>query len=351
MKVYGTIIVFMFLLVGCKSDKKDFVKCDVVRTVGSFPKEIELPRARKLPVPLVGCVDVFHADSLLICKMLHGEKFWKIVSLNSLRPLGNFIRKGRGKDEMGDLPSSEVVTADDGFLLCDLYDSTSKTWYQCNLTKSLENKEIFFQRRKRLKDDISNIVSLPDSSFFLVKYFLFRGFKRSILSRMGKEREVNPGNLNSILADGEINVLSASRVVNRKKGLVAEAMLRLGQINLYSLESGKGLTLSMGKGLTSVSEVEGMSKRKCRKYFGGMYATEDLFGALFYDMSLEDFNEGNVQRSEILFFDWQGNPLLRVRLPFLAVSFFIYKDCLYAFSDSGSGEGIYKYSLNGILGL
>ena len=39
---YSVILLISILFVGCKSDKKDYIRCDEVRTILSFPEEIEL---------------------------------------------------------------------------------------------------------------------------------------------------------------------------------------------------------------------------------------------------------------------------------------------------------------------
>lgn len=59
--------------VGCKSDKKDYIRCDEVRTILSFPEEIELKNPSVVPVDLTRCVDIIQADSLMICKKADGE--------------------------------------------------------------------------------------------------------------------------------------------------------------------------------------------------------------------------------------------------------------------------------------
>ena len=75
---YSVILLISILFVGCKSDKKDYIRCNEVRTILSFPEEIELKNPSVVPVDLTGCVDIIQADSLMICKKADGEYFREI---------------------------------------------------------------------------------------------------------------------------------------------------------------------------------------------------------------------------------------------------------------------------------
>ena len=75
---YSVILLISILFVGCKSDKKDYIRCDEVRTILSFAEEIELKNPSVVPVDLTGCVDIIQADSLMICKKADGEYFREI---------------------------------------------------------------------------------------------------------------------------------------------------------------------------------------------------------------------------------------------------------------------------------
>lgn len=339
-------IISLILFVGCHPDKKDYIKCGEVRFVESFPEEVELAEVNPLPIDLTGCLDVIHADSLLICKMGSDDYFWKILSLNSFRSLGLYARKGHGHEEFEMMPSSEFVRVSDDSVYCDIFDSNSQTLYQCNLTESINKDRLVFHNKKKFggMNNICNIISLSDSTYYVVKYHNNCGFIRLILTTDGTEKIVECGNLNKIAAK-EINVLSASRTVNIEKKKAVEAMLRFAQINLYSFDEKVNLTLSMEPDLKGLSYTEILQKQERKKYFGSIYSTDKWFGVLYYNMSLKKFFIDAGEKSYILFFDWSGNPLLRIKVPYIATSFFLYKDYLYIFSNAMEEERMYKYSL------
>lgn len=345
MKVFLLFLSIIFF-VGCSSDKGDYIECGEVKLITSFPEEIELPETTPLPIDITGCLDLIHADSLLICKMDNDDYFWKIISLNTLQSLGSYVRKGHGHEEFARLPSSEFVHRGSDFILCNIFDSNTQTLYSCNLTESINRKKLIVHNKQEFGDmnSICYITLLPDSSYYIVKYHNNCGFIRSIVTSNGMEKTIECGNLNKLMSE-EINVLSASRAVNIERKKVAEAMLRFNQINLYSLDEDKGLTLSMGSKRNSLSSTISQFQQKRWKYFGGIYSTNKWFGALYYDMPLKYFFTDEGKKSCILFFDWDGNPLLKITIPYIATSFFIHNNDLYVFSNAMENEKIYKYSL------
>lgn len=339
-------IISMILFVGCSPDKKDYIECGEIRFIDSFPKELELAEIEPLPIDLTGCVDILQADSLLICKMENSDYFWKILSLNSLQLLGSYARVGHGHEEFEVMPSSEFIHMVNDSIFCDIFDSNSQTLYRCNLTESVNRNELIFCNKKKLGsvNNICNIIALSDSTYYTVKYHNNCGFMRSILAANGAEKIIECGNLNKVTAE-EINVLSASRTINIEKKKAVEAMLRFSQINLYSLDKEANLTLSMEPNLKSLSSTESLLKIQRKKYFGSIFSADKWFGTLYYNMSLKNFFTGVGENSYILFFDWDGNPLLRIKIPYIAISFFIYNDYLYIFSNAMEDEKMYKYSL------
>lgn len=347
---YSVILLISILFVGCKSDKKDYIRCDEVRTILSFPEEIELKNPSVVPVDLTGCVDIIQADSLMICKKEDGEYFWEIYSLNTMKSLGEYIRKGHGRNEFEWAPSSENAYYKGDTLYCDILKSSSGKLYACNLTATVQNRKLSLSEKFGCSayGEMFNVVELGDSSYFCVKCHDMGSFLRSVISANGGERVLERGNLNKMKAD-DLNVLSAFRIVSAAHKKVAEGMLRFPQINLYSLDSDKNMTLSLESELYSISSVEDQSKSSRKKYFGAMQSTEDWFGALYYGIPFKDIYEGSDQGSSILFFGWDGTPVLKAHLPYIATSFFVYDKKLYVFTNCGEKESLMIYDCPSVL--
>lgn len=139
------------------------------------------------------------------------------------------------------------------------------------------------------------------------------------------------GNLNQLCAEEDINTLAAVRALNQERMMVAEAMLRLNQINLYSLDSDSSKTLCVGDELTDVMEVDSRLKINRHKYYGYIVPGKDYFVALYNNVSYKAYFEG-VGESQLQFFSWDGQPLLCVNLPYMVTSFSFWRinTCMFS---------------------
>jgi len=331
---------------GCTSshDNKN-LQCNEVRFIDGFPKEVELGKPTALPLDLSGCVDVFAIDSLMVFKSAEKDFLWTVYSLNSLKPIKQLLRRGHGHDEFFSLPSCEFTMRTDSALYCDFWRSSDKAWYRCDLTKTLEQDSVVWSGRKNLGKygNVCDAYALTDTSFFLIKYKDYTGFKRNLCINGVMQELTNIGNLNEVSIKNDINTLSAVRCVNRERMKVAEGMLRLNQINLYSLLSGNSLTLCVGDELSDVNGVDDRPRNLRHEFYGMMQSYDDYFVALYQDVSAIDYWLGKGT-SQLQFFDWEGRPLLCMDLPFMATSFFIHQNrYVYVFSSVEREEALYRY--------
>ncbi len=348
---YKYILLFSVIsfFLSCSSDGEKYA-CIETKRIDEFPKEMELSNPENVPLDMQGCVDVFTIDSLVINKMGTGTYFWKVYSLNSHRFLGNLLRKGHGHNEIANMPSSELLEKTDSALFCYFWDSSSQSYIKCNLTKSLEDgKESFVSQTKcSYQDGICSICQLDDSSFFVVSNHQYSGMVRALIKGDVKQEIKGLGNLNDY-STIDFSILSATRCINKKRGVVAEAMLRLNQINLYSLYgNGKSVSIAIDGELQKVQSVVNMPSKMRKKYFGAIKEYDNCFIALYYNESLIDYFTDKVKESYLLCFDWDGNPLLKVKVSGQVSNFFIYNKKVYVFSNSGNLEKLEAYPLGDI---
>ena len=337
------------LFLSCSSDGEKYA-CIETKRIDEFPKEMYLSNPENVPLDMQGCVDILAVDSLLINKMGTGTYFWKVYSLNSHRFLGRLLRKGHGRNEIANMPSSELLEKTDSALLCNFWDSSSQSYIKCNLTKSLECGQEYFdgQTKCSYQDGICNICQLDDTSFFVVSNHQYSGIVRALIKGDIKQEIQGLGNLNDY-STVDFSILSATRCINKKKGLVAEAMLRLNQINLYSLYGKeKSVSIAIDGELQKVQSVVGKPSKMRKKYFGAIKGYDNCFIALYYNESLIDYFTDKVKESDLLCFDWDGNPLLKVKVSGQVTNFFIYNKKIYVFSNSGKLEKLEAYPLGDI---
>lgn len=346
MKHILNLFLLLILLGGCstkENNERSFVKCDSVAYVSEFPDQVSLPRVKPLDLEIPGCVDVFNVDSVLICKYVDADYFWHLYSLNTLAPLGNILRKGNGRDEFLDLPGSEMDVIKNDSLFCSFDDSPKSSIYSINLSKTIETQKLSYTKKTvPLERGFMWGYQLTDSAYFLITSYKGMGRSRCVLTN-GTERVVNPGNISEAVPKEELDVIAAVSAVNAEKMMVVEAYRHLPQINLYSLSSSKNLTISLKPELESYSQLDNMSKRKWYSYCGNVRSYQNYFGVLYFDMPYKDELSEVGSKSSILFFDWDGKPLLKVDVPFQATSFFIYRNMLYVYSSCDETEKLYKY--------
>ncbi|MDE6158654.1 MAG: hypothetical protein K2F69_00920 [Bacteroidaceae bacterium] len=348
-----TYILFITILfvAGCSSHNEQTLQCNEVNYVQEFPHEVNLEGIKPLPLNLVGCVDMKPADSLLIFKVDEGEYFWKIYSLNSNGFIADMLPRGHGDMEFASLPHSESVIPTDSALYCDFCDDARQTLFRCDLTRTLQQGRLALEPKfsYRKYEGAYPAVSLSDTSVYIKENVGSDGYIRFMLVNGERQDFAGIGNLNTVRVKENLNTLSAVTCINRKRMMAVEAMLRMNQINVYSLQSDSSFTICVGEKLDDVNEVDGLSKRMRRKYYGSVVTYDNYFVALYQGTSMSDYIQGKG-KSSLQFFDWKGNPLLCIKLPMVATSFYIKDNSdLYVFSSMEAEEALYKYDCTELL--
>lgn len=323
------------------------MKCGTVKYVDKFPKEINLEQKdlQQLDVDLTGCVDFFLADTLLVAKYVDSDCFWTVFSLKDLSLKERLLEKGHGQNEFLYIPGSESVSVSDTSLTCNLY-SSDNGFFRCNLKRSVDGHRLYMDEIKPGigLDNVVYINALNDSAFFIVRYGGL-GFRRELLGNGRCSTVQGIGNLNKLQATEDINTLSFVTAINKPRGIVAEAMLRLNQINLYAIaDSGYvNKTICIGNELTDVAKVDKMSKRKRKWTFAKIKQYSDYFIALYHNARESYLYDGDGV-SHLLVFDCNGNPVAKIKIPFIASSFDISSTGdFYIFDNYGKKEALYKY--------
>lgn len=341
----AVLFVAVLFVAGCSSRNEQTLQCNEVNYIQTFPVEVSLDKIEPLSLDLIGCVDMEPADSLIIFKVLDGEYFWRIYSLNSNTFITELLPRGHSNMEFVDLPYSESILQTDSALYCDFCDDARRRLLRCNLTRTLEQgkldiEHIFdYKKYERLR----SAISLSDTLIYMKTGIGIGGNTRFMLSNDKKQELTNIGNLNAVQIKKDPNTLSAVTRINRKRMMAVEAMLRLNQINVYSLQSDSSLTICVGKKLSNVRKMDACPEQLRHEYYGNVMTYDDYFVALYYDTSIMDYIQGNG-KSSLQFFDWNGNPLLCIHLPITATSFYISQDrYLYVFSTMEVKETLYKY--------
>lgn len=339
-------IILLLILVSCNSNLgQTYMKCKKVKFIDKFPHRVQLEDSVPLNLDLMGCVDFFIADSLLILKFDNSEYFWNVYSLSNNTRSMKLFRKGLGPDEDTSLTCDEYVFSKDSSLLCNLRFSDKKELYCLDLSKSMERGKAILQKMDiQLEKGLKSVFQIEDSTFFLMKY-AGMGYWRETQRGLNVEPLKHLDAINNLTVRNELNTLSGTLCLNVERKRVAESMLRLNQINLYSWADDFNITLSVGDHLTNVEMVDRASKRNLVKYYGTPFAGDKYFAVLYYNSPYKDFFSGEG-KTDIQFFSWDGDPLLVVSVPYMASSFSITNDReLYVLSTNEETEMLCKYDI------
>lgn len=339
---------FSFVLVcSCSNDGNDAYVCGEVKPVKEFNTVVKLDKSVPLNIELTGVNAVFNIDSIMIGETSDKEYLWNVYSINDGRQLGRLLRKGHGNNEFYDAPTSATPLVTDSALYCDILDSYTSTWRRVDIGRSIKERTVAIADKRNFstKDHFSNVFNIGSGCFLMVQNKDYRSFVRYI-NNNGKDKLLdNVGNINDLEADEDINIISAVRCFSVQRGMAAEALIRLDQINVYSLKhGGKSFTISLNDNLQSVSRQESMPRKLLKKCFCDIKAYDDYFAALYSGASVASYFTGKADRSFVMIFSWDGDALMKIEVPVSASSFFIYKDFLYVFSNTDK-ECLYKYKM------
>lgn len=344
------LVVCSFVLQACDDFVSQHLSFDDIIYVSDFPKRIELDEGNPIDLDLMGCVDFLGNDSVLVFKMMGLEKHWKVCSVFDLNEEVDLLKKGNGPNEFVNMPNNEYFRQNEN--VCQVWSAGERKVYQINLSESLKEGNLHLDTLFRVPIDetVSNCASINDSSFFMVLY-QFNSYRRCLLKE-GKLQDLEHLKvINDVHVYKDLNSMAAVRCYEINQNKVVEALLHLNQINLYSLNDETfAKTICVGECLTDLGRIDNSSKKGWIKYYGDVFTTSEYFAALYLNASRKDFLSGKVQKTDIQVYNWNGEPLLNIIVPYQIESFFIHKDKdLYVLSTKGEKERLFKYDLGGLL--
>lgn len=341
--------VFFVLFISCSSADSKYMCFDQVVYISDFPRTIFLKKTDPLDVDLMGCVDFVGNDSLLVFKMMGTDYHWQVCSFTHLNKGVNLLKKGMGPDEFVNMPSNEYFQGTG----CRVWMSGEGQMGHINLSKSFQQGSLCLDTLYRLPINgmAVNCISIRDSIFFAVLY-QYNSFHRILFNQRGDRKILKHlQSINEVTIHNDLNSISAVRRYEPARNKVVEGMLHLNQINLYSLEDSTfAKTICVGDKLSNLSSLDNTSKKIWKKYYSTIVTHPDYFAAIYFNAQRKDFFDGKLEKVNIQFFNWEGEPLLNLIVPYSAETFFIHKNKdLYLLSVHGEKEYLYKYDLETLL--
>lgn len=340
--IWVFLIISVCTSMACHNENGNEYKGLETRIISEYPVNMSLDKGHLLPINPYGSVDFIGIDSLAIFKIGDGEYLWKIVNLNNPNETCYLFRRGHGENEFSELPASERAFVTDSALYCDFYAPDKRIFYRYNLSASLKQRIPCLEEKKEIKssDNLQTLYKLADESFFAIKYLGHNGFIRGIWMDGNFKECQGLGNLNKMTVANDINTLASVKGINPFTNMIVEAMIRMHQINLYSVSGDRSLTLSVGDKLQDAIQVDQTSKQFLKKGFANVTCYPDYFIAVYINTSLENFLRRQSGNSQLLVFDWNGYPLAQINVPHMITSSYIYHDKLFILT---ANDEFYQY--------
>ena len=265
-------------------------------------------------------------DSLLF---ISTNNSWTVLSVNDNKPVAEFFSKGQGPGEFNYIPRvGECYFFKKSDSLC-VYapDHNNGRILELNVTKALAHKP-FDITPVIVSPEINNScwVTIPlgeNRAFISRANNSFTGFSRLIVSsdsafQLSVTHAADDITVND---NADINILSKVTRFCPASGKIVEFMIYLNQINIFSINENWGKTICVGEKLDNVNAIEREPRfMKTNTYTSGSVWPQG-FGGVYSGYSEIDVQKYLSEKNNIQFFDWEGNGICEVELPFEILAF------------------------------
>ena len=301
-----------------------------VEYIRSFPRHIVLTEGKEASIPVVELLDVRCCDSIiLISSEDHGQGYLTGIQKNGFKFLGSFLNKGNGPNESNDpiFFCDAIIEEQDNQWWAYLY--FRNVLHKVDIVSSIISNSLVVKDTCNIPDKLV-CLKLPENGYYTISSYKDRsGYTRELTSATYSDYLLLNDYHISFRKDPNIIYFFSAYSVNNNK--IIEASLFLNTINIYSSFGNKTKTICYGDKLERIIEKEALSEKEyLPKTFDGL-RTYDSFFVCLYKGSLE-----NYSHPHLLFFDYEGLPLIDVMIPSAVFSFDIDLDdkILYVIDDT-----------------
>jgi len=344
-------------LAGCNSSLLSKpMAFDDVEYIQEFPKTFNLSGGETLDLDIIDVTAIAIQDSLLIVSNRDMDGCWSFFSLSDYRPLGKYLKIGRGPGELLDEPSvcSQVFFEEDGNLKTLIYEFHSGRVLRMDITKTLTDGIISMTDVKAgLPKNLFNMMPLDTNVYFC------REMNRSMTAQdrfisSGGEKIVTPNmvalNSATIIKGGigNINLLNSVSAYDSFKDLIVEASMIQNAINVYNVHEGPVCkTFCYGDKLEDVTKSSSLMDDA---YFS-VVGYDNYFAALYKGYDFEKYdNRGKTPHPRVQFFGWDPcEPLAEIVLDRDVTSFGIDFRSGILYTVSYNTEEICAYDIKDVL--
>lgn len=280
-----------------------------------------------------GICGIFVSDSVLLLRgTVKGSPFMvHAYSLNDGSPLGAYIAKGRGPNELL-IPLFNKELIDESNLLY-IFDLSLGASYSFDYLKSIETHNTVLSELLKLPGRPlyafpmrrSHAVIIPESDDYSLEILDESGHRIKKLS-------LYP----NVSGEQYFDRLSSACALNQKNSKLAMAMCSSPQVNFIDLENGDKITCAISDEYKKWRDMLNASDENRRLYYMSSAQSSEYFMSLYVGgVSIMDWIKGG-DAPHLHIFDWDGNLLFDISL----------KESLKSITFDGSSKVLYGVDAN-----
>lgn len=326
MKVKYVFIVILSVIIGMSSCVHEFISSkfmvfDSVNYVNKFPYTINLKDSKVPEFDIIGINDFCIVDSIILFSHRGSDSLWSVFSLPDYKLLGRCFTKGNGPGEFIQAPRVAFKTdffQKEGQLFANIYDFQTGKVVQSNISASLiHHKNEVSVLCDSLPSGLFSFISVSDSVFFCKE--ISPDFTKQCRFMAGKSAGVIPytvQNLNKAEVDDskDINIISTIAKMNRINERIVEMPIGLNYINIYSLKGDVSKTVCIGDKLDNISDIEDQNEWSRLYTYADLRLYDDFWGVVSIMEDMKTFQTSRKKHPSILLFNWEGDPLIELKL-------------------------------------
>lgn len=338
------LLITSLLTISCKNNTK-YLVCGNVKYIEKFNVERQLAQGTDVSnaFDLKGCVGVRTVDSLAIFYYYDADYCWKIYNLKTRKLLASLFPKGHGPGEAVKIIVPGIMYNQNGITYVQYTSNEDNCLRIVNLKASISQRKIIVSYEKHFnnKDFLQEAAMFKDSTYIVFSDSEDQTQRNYIVSdSVCNLKWVTPLNIKA----EDLGVLSFIQRVNYDNWEVAEAMLYLNQINLYSVRNEKALTLCIGNKLSDIEVVNNKSTQNRIRYFNSLSSYHQYFITTYINTTRKNY-DSNKGNTSIMFISWEGEPLKKFNINYIADAVFVYNNLMYVFSRHMINEKMICYSI------
>ncbi|ATA75891.1 MULTISPECIES: BF3164 family lipoprotein [Capnocytophaga] len=320
-----------FSLISCKEEtlSNEYMSFDEVQYVENFPKSRSLIKEKMVDFGVLGVNRFRIVDSLLFLSTNDSDALWKLVSLPKQKVLGAFLKKGQGPNDFPMAPNlctQTWISNQNNEWIAHIYDFNRGKLCKLNISQVLANKtEELIISELDLPQSLFNVQMLDETHFFCKtlnneatsqERFMFRQNNKRIPPPLAKLNEAH------VRRGEDTNILSTLVKYDHEKDILVEMPLGLNYINMYSLQNDTiAKTICLGKEMNSITSIQNTFRWNRMYTFCDVRSFKNFFGVMFINEKEKNYQTNRENLPTIFLFDWEGNPLIELKLDHLATSF------------------------------